>query len=209
MLNGKHNYIFDLDGTLINSSPEIINCFKEAFKINNVTPKIKINKSIIGPPLNEVLDSLLDEDDKNKTSQIVQTYINLYDEDFCHRSQLYDGVYESLKKLSLKKKLFLITNKRFIPTRKILKTTGIIDFFDSYYSIDKNEPTISNKSKLIKYVIKNLNLNLQECLYIGDTHGDAIASKQNNLDFVYANWGYGMHTSNSTSRIDSIKDLIQ
>jgi phosphoglycolate phosphatase len=209
MLNGKNNFIFDLDGTLINSSPEIINCFKEALKINNVIPKVQINRSIIGPPLDDVLDSLLNECDKNKIPQIVETYINLYDEDFCLRSQLYDGVYESLKKLSLEKKLFLITNKRSIPTKKILETTGIIDLFNSYYSIDKNEPDISNKSKLIGYVIDNLNLNLQESLYIGDTHGDAIASKQNKLDFVFANWGYGMYMSNSSSCIENIYDLIQ
>ena len=43
----EDNLIFDLDGTLFDSAPEILLCFKKALKLNNIDIKENLNKSII------------------------------------------------------------------------------------------------------------------------------------------------------------------
>ena len=48
-----HNYIFDLDGTLVNSSEEILLCLKKAFKtVGYEIEESKFTADIIGPPIN-------------------------------------------------------------------------------------------------------------------------------------------------------------
>jgi len=51
-----------------------------------------------------------------------------------------------LNNLSKHKRLILITNKRLIPTEKILSSLGIIQFFEKYFSLDSNDQLLLNKS---------------------------------------------------------------
>ena len=65
-MNNIEHIIFDLDGTLIDSSDSIINCFEEILKFNSIQPIIPINKNIIGPPLLETLKKI----NQNETEKI-------------------------------------------------------------------------------------------------------------------------------------------
>ena len=55
----EDNLIFDLDGTLFDSAPEILVCLKKALQLNNIDINDNLNKSIIGPPLKETLKNLV------------------------------------------------------------------------------------------------------------------------------------------------------
>ena len=51
-----NNYIFDLDGTIINSSKEVLLCFEKAFeRANYVIDKSRLTPNVIGPPLKEII----------------------------------------------------------------------------------------------------------------------------------------------------------
>ena len=74
------NIIYDLDGTLINSSKDIINSFNYAFKINNLKTKPSIYSSILTPQgrfisdffLSNYKNSFLLEINKNDETDILQ-----------------------------------------------------------------------------------------------------------------------------------------
>lgn len=52
----EDNLIFDLDGTLFDSAPEILDCLKKVFIANNLKiNNVEMNESIIGPPLKKFL----------------------------------------------------------------------------------------------------------------------------------------------------------
>jgi beta-phosphoglucomutase-like phosphatase (HAD superfamily) len=55
----EDNLIFDLDGTLFDSAPEILACFKKVLHLNKIEVKDNLNKSIIGPALKETLKNLV------------------------------------------------------------------------------------------------------------------------------------------------------
>ena len=74
--------------------------------------------------------------------------------------------------------MILITNKRLSPTSKMLKNADILKFFDNYFSVDQNDPTIKNKTLLISNTIKSLGIQSDSAMYIGDTNGDHVASKK-------------------------------
>ena len=72
MLNQFQNIIFDLDGTLVNSSEEVLVCFKKAFdKANYPVDESRLTSDIIGPPLRQILETIAPElPDEDKISEI-------------------------------------------------------------------------------------------------------------------------------------------
>ena len=174
----EDNLIFDLDGTLFDSAPEILVCLKKALQLNNIDINDNLNKSIIGPPLKETLKNLVQKKDTVKIDKIIGNFIELYDSDYCYKTKLYKGVQETLKILEKNKNLILITNKRIVPTEKMLKNSKIIELFDNYFSVDPSDQSKKDKSTLISKTIKDYKINPQNTAYIGDTMGDFIASKK-------------------------------
>ena len=65
-----------------------------------------------------------------------------------------------------------------------------------------------NKSILIKNTIKDLDINPDNCVYIGDTEGDFIASNNNGIKFIYAGWGYGEYVEQAHLHLNDIRELI-
>ena len=202
------NLIFDLDGTLFDSAPEILVCLKKALQLNNIDINDNFNKSIIGPPLKETLKNLVQKKDTVKIDKIIENFIELYDSDYCYKTKLYKGVQETLKILEKKKNLILITNKRIVPTEKMLKNSKIIELFDNYFSVDPNDQSKKDKSTLISKTIKDYKINPQNTAYIGDTMGDFIASKNNNIKFIYAGWGYGKYVEDADLHLTDIREML-
>tara|TARA_B100000927_G_C16460734_1_gene467739 strand:+ start:158 stop:784 length:627 start_codon:yes stop_codon:yes gene_type:complete len=204
----ENNLIFDLDGTLIDSAPGILTCLSEIFNLNNIQLENNLNYSIIGPPLKETLKYLIRKQDLNKIDYLESEFIKLYDSKYSFKTQLYDGVMETLEMLYRKKKLILITNKRFAPTRIILENTNIIHFFENYFCVDANDQKKKDKTTLIASTIKDLNLKPVDSIYIGDTNGDLIASKKNNIKFAFAGWGYGNCDDFADLSFKNISELV-
>ena len=70
----ENNLIFDLDGTLFDSAPEILLCYKKALQLNNIDIKDNLNISIIGPPLKETLKNLVQKKDTPKIDKIIENF---------------------------------------------------------------------------------------------------------------------------------------
>ena len=208
MLIAEDNLIFDLDGTLFDSAPEILLCLKKALQHNDIDIKEKLNKSIIGPPLKETLKNLIQKKDNAKIDKIIESFIELYDSDYCYKTKLYKGVQETLEILVKKKNLILITNKRITPTENMLKNAKIIELFDSYFSVDPSNQSKKDKSILISKIIKDYKINPKNTAYIGDTMGDFIASKKNNIKFIFAGWGYGEYVKDADLHLTDIREML-
>ena len=207
ILKNKHIYLFDLDGTLIDSSPEIIKTYNTVFIKNNIKPIREVSEDIIGPTLKDTISNLIPSKHLSNIDKIIKDFIDLYDNKFCTESSLYDGVHETLDKLSKKNRLILITNKRFIPTEKILYSNEIINFFEKYFSVDIKSQYSFNKSSLIKNVLDEMKLDPKKTVYVGDTKEDFKASMDNNIDFIFAEYGYGKSEKNFLNKISDICEL--
>tara|TARA_B100001093_G_scaffold519127_1_gene606611 strand:- start:2322 stop:2948 length:627 start_codon:yes stop_codon:yes gene_type:complete len=204
----EDNLIFDLDGTLFDSAPEILKCLKKVFLANKLESKNDFDESIIGPPLRETLKSLVQKQDLKMIDKIIEDFIELYDSKYCYETKLYDGVRETLQILEKKKKLILITNKRISPTKKMLENSRIIEFFDNYFSVNPSDILKKDKSILIANTIQDLNINPDNSAYIGDTEGDFIASNNNDIKFIYAGWGYGDYVERADLHLKDIRELL-
>ena len=203
------NLIFDLDGTLINSKKGIINSLYESFlrtKLEILIPKEEIK---IGPPLDETIRICNDKLTSNEVESIKKNFKDIYDNKLFVLLQVYENEEFLLQILKRKNiQTFIGTNKRYIPTKKILKFLSWDNFFKEVYAIDKFDIPYKNKSQMLGNLLINENINSDETLYIGDRYSDFIASKKNKISFIGADWG-GSDFESFKINFNIIKQLDQ
>lgn len=204
--------IFDMDGTLLDSSLEVMLCLEKAFVMENIKiDKSRLTSNIIGPPLIEIVKSVLPEINDIELDKVVKNFRSIYDNNENDKSCLYEGIYDLLVELkSLNKNLFIATNKPAIPTRRLIKKFNL-SIFDDIFTIDKIQNEILSKREMVAMIILEYNLNKQTTLMIGDALCDINAAKDNNIRSIGALWGYGDDKQplidNADFVLESVKDI--
>lgn len=186
-----NNLIFDLDGTLVDSADSIRSALLESCKVNNIEPMIPISEIKIGPPLDEIIRSILPYEENSRYILFKETFVELYDKKFCTECIVYPGALDALSQAAKNADLFLVTNKRISPTMNILRHHKILSTFQATIGSDSASNNGLSKSMSISYLLQEYGLDRSECTYFGDTEGDAIACHEVGIDFVYVSWGYG------------------
>jgi len=202
------NILFDLDGTLINSAPGIVESFSFAFNKIYGIECIENIKSLIGPPIKDLLFAINGETNSVNINDFVESFILHYDTEGFKKSHLYENVLDVLKFLHNEKlELFIATNKRKVPTSLILNYLNLNQYFKGVYSPDIYENIFENKTSLVHNLLTSFSLEKSETLFVGDTSHDAVAAKANGLDFVLVEYGYGSYEY-PTYSINNIKKLL-
>ena len=179
---------FDLDGTIIDSLDSVKNSFRIALEINQVETKKEI---LVGPPLDSLVSTHVG-DNAHLRMLVRNSFIKEYDENFAITAHLYSGIECVLRSLVKNNNVIsLVTNKRKVPTYKILKQLNLIDIFDIVICSDEYEYGSSKSERLLNIRVKDT-----ENIYIGDTQADYIAAAKANYKFLGVTWGYG-NISNS------------
>lgn len=186
------NILFDLDGTLIDSKPGIVKAYEQA--VAEVLPQVSIPdiSDLIGPPMREMLRLSLKMEDAEVLDQLMVAFKAAYDSEAWKETIVYDGVSELLQALAVQnKQLFIVTNKRKLPTLKILDFYGLSKYFTEVVNPDSFELPFSNKSAALAYVLEKYKLQNKSSIFVGDAFEDAEAAANNNIYFVAATYGYG------------------
>jgi len=207
-----NNLIFDLDGTIINSSKEVMICFEKAFKASNYSiDKSRLTPNIIGPPLKDIVKLIAPElENEQILDTIVQNFHNVYDNDYEDISFIFDGMLELLSDAKKQgKRLFIATYKPTKPTERIISMFRL-NMFEDVYTIDKFGKHIT-KTQMIEHIIQKYNLNKSDTVMIGDAPSDVKSAKEANITAVGVLWGYGDNKKplieNSDIILNSIDNL--
>ena len=185
------NIIYDLDGTLINSSRDIISSFNYAFKINNLKTKIDnkffLNNANLG---SEFFIKKATKGNKVNILKIQDDFQKYYDLNFHKNSTLKKGVRRFLK--FTKKKNFiniLCTNKKEKTAIKILKKYEIQNYFKivvGYDTFKERKPELKFVNKFFKkFKLKSFNT-----IMIGDTEIDSMLAMRAKIKFFLIEKGY-------------------
>ena len=205
----EEHIIFDLDGTLIDSSKGILVSYKKAFEKCGIKPKLALKKEIIGPPLMETLSMLAGKSDLNQLTALKDTFQKSYDYEGFLLTTVFPGVNQMLNELNKEGFLmYIATNKRILPTKKILKALEWTDYFKGIYSLDSFDTPFISKDKVLGRLIKNHKIK-NGAYYIGDTKEDLEVSEKNGLSFILAKWGYGETSFNNNLEVFSPKELVR
>ena len=121
-MNNFNCIIFDLDGTLIDSSISVLNSFRYVLSSNSIIENVPLNSSVIGPPLKNAFIMLLGNSYSNTLIEtLISDFKKIYDEkEFKNTIPYYDIEYLLKQLKNARIKLFIATNKRLIPTKKII-----------------------------------------------------------------------------------------
>jgi len=184
--------LFDLDGTLIDSSPGILASFARVLAARGLAPVVALDPSIIGPPLADTLRRISGIGDEALLAKLADDFKRDYDSGGYRETTLYPGVAEGLAALAAAGiRLFIVTNKRMLPTRKILDHLGIAGHFAGVHSRDETTPAAASKAAVVRRVMADRGICASGAMFVGDTSEDAEAARGNRLRFVRATWGYG------------------
>ena len=193
-------FIFDFDGTLVDSEQAIYHCFQSITK--QLAPnRLEYAKNIlIGPPLMDTASEILGPEHQDSLDEFVLLFIAMHDEQVIQHTQPYPDVIEALKQLHTNKiPMAIATNKRLAPTQKLMDHFGWNDYFNSIKCSD-SQPVIRNKDAMIKEII-NQNESFKRGWFVGDTVNDGLSANINQLKFIKASYGYGRDQDWSKIRI--------
>ena len=204
-------WIFDFDGTLVDSEVAIKHCYLKVTE-KLLPERINFVKNIlIGPTLEETTRTILTNKNLYLKNQFMKEFQSQYDSEMVLETPIYSNVSEVLENLkSYGDSLSVLTNKRSIPTHKLINHYKWNDLFDWVACMDEY-PDLKNKSELLKKqdVLKK---NYSKILLVGDTVNDGITAEKNKIDFIKVNYGYGKEQDWQNIKIfkliDNFYDLL-
>lgn len=183
--------VFDLDGTLVDSAPGILAALRDALHVNGVTALVPLDVSLIGPPLPALITEVAGPLDAATLSCISAAFKNAYDNSGYLQTRVYPGIEALLAGLrEHDKRIFIATNKRRVPTQRIIHHLGWAGWFEGVHSLDDLAMQGATKADLIRHILKTHNLRRNRTVYVGDREEDAQAAHDARLAFMHAAWGY-------------------
>lgn len=181
-------FIFDLDGTLIDSYMDIgmcVNMVLQEMGKDPVDPQ-KI-KAWIGGGARKLLEKLFPDEELNTALELFRRF---YRENPVVHTKTYEGIQEVLAYLRSKGSfLAVVTNKMEDLSREILRRLELLSYFDVVVGGD-TFPEKKPSPLPIKQVIERLKASPQESIIVGDTSADICAGKDAGIWTALAKWGY-------------------
>ena len=131
----KYIFIFDLDGTLIESKNSIIYSFNQVFLKNNLKPtNFKEFEKFANFGSKFFIEKKFQKLPKKKVNKINIQFKNFYKKKFTKKIKIKRGVEFFLKKFNSKANYYISTNKSKYSSLKILKFLKISQYFKSVFS---------------------------------------------------------------------------
>lgn len=203
--------VFDLDGTLVDSLDGIVHSLQQALDKCGQTPARPVTRALIGPPLRRLLEILLPDADAACCDQVAAAFAADYDTEGVIRTPVYPGIEGYLRALRQQGvHLFILTNKRSVPTRRLLAHLGWETWFSGIDATELGAFQAAKGARLARLLAAcsarlqaagEAPLRTAECLMIGDSLDDLEAAQENGTAFAAATWGYG-NISEQAARLD-------
>ncbi len=189
----KYDYIFfDLDGTLSDSAPGIVNSV--AYALNSIGIEVLDReelKQFIGPPLAETFPKYYNLS-PDQTEAAVDYFHEQFQKSGILENTMYDGIDILLKSLREAGKIPVVATSKPEPfARIILKRYGIDKDFLYIAGSNINE-TRTQKAEVIAYALETCKItDKSRVVMVGDRSHDVIGAKKNGIDCIGILYGYG------------------
>jgi len=181
----------DFDGTLVDSSTGIVDTLRSCLDAAGRRSSVEINERLIGPPLRRMIETAIGSSDATAIDGIEAAFCREYDGGGYLATQPYPEIPEALFELRAQGvSLHIVTNKRRLPTLRILDMLGWSKVFSTVNALDASAPGTS-KAQVVARLLARLNAPVTSVAYVGDSLDDAIAARNNRVRFAWASWGFG------------------
>ncbi len=197
--------LFDLDGTLTDSGPGIMNCLRLALtEMDEVIPEEKILRLFVGPPLTEAFGEHCGMD-LARAEEAIRIYRKHYTAVGIFDNTVYNGIPEMLAALSKIAPLYLATSKPEHYARQIMEHFDLAKYF-TYIGGALTDGKRREKAEVIAYVLETTGIPAENCLMIGDRKYDVEGAVAFGIPTLGVTWGYGSAEELSTAGARYIAD---
>ena len=217
-MSQKFTILFDLDGTLVDTAPDLVDAHNHVMKKFGYHSKSQNEvRSLIGKGAGTMIaksiwgtakkDFAKLEDSKQK-KEMVKEFINFYGKNILNESTLINGVENFLKWCKEKKiSMAVCTNKQEHLAIDLLKKIGIYDYFE-YVAGSNTFDYCKPDPRHLTSIIEILNGDIKKSLMIGDSETDANAAKSASLPIILLENGYTERNTNEIYHNHLIKDYV-
>ena len=180
--------LFDLDGTLIDSTEAILESFHNSFDVHNHPhPSDEAIKVLIGHPLDIMYAELGIKDEL--VWDFVATYKEHYRKISTQKTELLEFAKEAVVLANEFATLGIVTTKTGRYSKVLMDYFELMDYFKVLIGREDVEHPKPHKEPIIK-AIKNLNIEDKDIWMIGDTKLDLISAKNANINSIGVLSGY-------------------
>jgi len=180
--------IFDLDGTLLDTAPDVLTCANRALEqLNLPLLDLRTIKKAIGPGTDNFIRFTLG-DQQHLVEEFYRLFRECYREKCVDETRPYPGIVELLNRLD-RVKLAIATNKPLVYTEHILERLDLTRHFDLVAGPElvKN---VKPHPEMIFYTLQKLNVKPQHTILVGDTDNDILSARAAGIVSCAVGWGY-------------------
>jgi len=201
--------IFDLDGTLVNSSADITNALNyaiEPYGFEQLT--IERTTSLVGEGVTRLIEKLVGQKAADLKDVVLKRFLEYYSEHLTDFTVPYPGVRETLEMLGNYRKT-VISNKREDLSKHLLETLELSGYFDIIWGSDSVSEKKPSPAPVLE-MLKKLSCGPDEAVMVGDSNYDIEAGRAAGVRTVAVSYGY-RHINllkDADFIIDNMKELI-
>ena len=205
---GKRNLIFDVDGTIWDTTPLVAEAWNEGLRIEmgyEACITTKILKKEFGKTMEVIAQDLFGAFLPEDQARAMQICVE-YEERFLEKNTkdlTYPGVRETFAALAARgDKLFIVSNCQLGYIELCMEKVGLTTYVTDHLCYGD---TLRGKAANIRELMRRNGLS--EAFYIGDTMGDYEASVEAGVPFIHARYGFGVVPEAKRS-IGEIRELL-
>ena len=182
--------IFDVDGTLLDTSEGVLSSVKFAIRnTGHELPSDAVLKTFIGPPVQDSFSRVFGVvgDERNRMAELFRTRYKNID---LLKAEPYEGIFDLFEALADKNiAISIATYKRQDYAESIVKYFG----FDKYTNVvcGSDFDGKLKKSNIIANAVKLSGFDINNAVMVGDTVQDNIGAAAVGMDFIAVTYGFG------------------
>ena len=214
----KYTILFDLDGTLVDTAPDLMNAHNHVMKkYGYPTKSTEEIRKLVGQGAGAMLGRSIwgqakkefgKIDDKKIKKEMVEDFVNFYGKNIVNESTLINGVKDFLKWCKDENiSMAVCTNKQEHLAIDLLRKIGIYDYFEYVAGSDTFDYCKPDPRHLTS-VIEILGGDVKKSLMIGDSETDANAAKAASIPVILLENGYTEKNTDEIYHNHLIKDFI-
>lgn len=193
--------LFDLDGTLIDSSPDFVKCLNTLLIENNrSTIQESDIRYLVSDGSNVLLKNFLKPTSNDELENFREAFFKLYHEELEHGSNFFEGVEELIAFLEEENIPWgIVTNKFKRFAKKIIQNNPLLQKSQVLITPDDVNIAKPNPEGLLK-AANILGLPPDLCIYVGDHLKDLEAGSNAGMQSIGCLFGYSMAENDETKK---------